>query len=255
MEAAMFKTILGISSIAILFSTSVFASFEFTPIIASVTPSGAGVSTSFTVVNADDTKTPIQIAIYRREPTVDGKESYGADKDATDSFQIFPSQIILNPKEKRTIRVTYVGEPKITKELSFRIIAEEFPINVTDPKKAMSKAVMSIAILTKYVGSLYVTPPGSKDDVYITAEGADKTNSKMTVTMENKGTTHFVFSHPKVIVIDEKTKKEYPLPEDSMNAIGIQNILAGSTRKFVIPWPKSIPSGGPLKVAIEATKK
>jgi hypothetical protein len=40
-----------------------------------------------------------------------------------------------------------------------------------------------------------------------------------------------------------------------MNAIGIQNILAGGTRKFVIPWPKAIPSGGPVKVAFEVPKK
>ena len=67
-----------------------------------------------------------------------------------------------------------VGDPKIATELAFRVVAEEFPINVTDPNKVKNRAVASIAIATKYIGSLYVTPQNTKPVITADAIGTTK---------------------------------------------------------------------------------
>lgn len=239
-----------------VFSTlPALAAFDLSPIIATVTPTGPGATTSFTITNSSDSKTPIQVAIYRREPDEDGKEKYEDSKDSGELFQIFPSQVILNPKEKRTLRVTYVGEPKLKEELAFRIIAEEFPINVSDPAKFTKKAVASISILTKYVGSLYVTPSGTAGE--LTFEADTKKNvvgNQMILTIHNKGTQHYILKQPKLIVTNPKDGKSYPMPSETISSIGTQNILAGRSRKFTFPWPKGVPVGA-VKIAIDTTVK
>ncbi len=242
-------------SIILIFQSYSLASFDMAPIIATVTPTGPGATTSFTITNSSDTKTPIQVVIYRREPDVDGKEKYESTQDSGEMFQIFPSQLILNPKEKRTLRVTYVGEPKLKEELAFRIIAEEFPINVTDPKQVTTKAVASIAMLTKYIGSLYVKPVGTQPDIKV--EGSlNKVAGlpQMVLVIQNKGGEHFILKQAKFTVVNSVDGKAYQLPKESLAAIGTQNILAGRSRKFSFPWPKEIPQGN-VKVSLDLAKK
>lgn len=238
-----------------LFAVPVFAAFDLTPIIATVTPGGPGATTSFTLSNADDTKTPVQITIVKREPDESGNEKHEETADIGEMFQIFPSQLILNPKEQRTVRVTYVGDPKIKRELAFRVIAEEFPINVTDDQKVKKKAVASIAIATKYVGSLYVTPTGSKPDLSIEATMNTATAGKkeLVLVMENKGTEHIILKNAKYKAVT--AKKDYDLPKETVEAIGPQNILAGRVRKIVVPWPSNVPTTGPIKVTVETIKQ
>lgn len=246
----MFKTYIFVLLAVIFCGQLSFAAFEISPVIMTVSPSGPDATVSLTVINTGDLKTPVQISVFRRDPDVDGKEKYEDSKDMGDLFQIIPSQFILNPKEKRTVRITYVGDPKMKQELSFRVIAEEFPINVTDPEKVKNKAVASIAIVSKYVASLYVKPQGTAPDVAITASLTKE--KKMELVFQNKGTEHQILKNMKYKVTVPSQNKEYPMPPDSVAAIGVQNILAGKSRKFVIPWPQGIPMVE-VKVAIDNT--
>lgn len=245
------KKIILILSTSFIFQNT-HAAFEISPIITSVSPSGPDASVSLTVSNPGDQKTPIQIAIFSRNPDINGIEKYEESKDVGELFQIIPSQLILNPKEKRTIRITYVGDPKIKVEQAFRVISEEFPINVTDPEKIKKKAVASIAIMSKYVGSLYVKPLGTTPDISIQANLTK--DKKLELIFENKGTEHFLLKDVKYRVKLASGKKEFPLPVESIQAIGVQNILSGKSRKFTIPWPNGIPKES-INVAIDTSTK
>lgn len=247
-------TRLGMGLAAALFCLEARASFDMSPIIATVAPSGGAASISFTLTNADDTRTPVQIGIFHREPDVDGKEKYVESKDIGEMFQIYPAQVILGPKEKRTVRVTYVGDPKIKSEMAFRIIAEEFPINVTDPEKFKHKAVASIQIASKYVGSLYVTPASAKSDVQVeVTPNPVAGGNQMIMQISNKGTTHELLKKPKFKFYPITTNKEIVVEAEDLPGVGGQNILAGKTRKFVMKWPKQVPVGS-AKVTVEVSK-
>jgi fimbrial chaperone protein len=230
----------------------VLAAFEISPIIVSVAPSGPDASVSLTVSNPGDQKTPIQISIFSRNPDLNGIEKYEESKDVGEQFQIMPSQLILNPKEKRTIRITYVGDPKIKTEQAFRVISEEFPINVTDPEKVKKKAVASIAIMSKYVGSLYVKPAGTSPDLSIQAEMTK--DKKLELIFANKGSEHILLKDFKYKVTTTLGKKEFAFPLESVQAIGVQNILSGKSRKFTIPWPNGIPRES-VTIAVDKSVK
>jgi fimbrial chaperone protein len=231
---------------------SAFAAFDISPIIVSVSPSGPDATASLTVSNSGNQKAPLQISIVNRNPDINGVENYEDSKDTGELFQIMPSQLILNPNEKRTIRITYVGDPKIKTEQAFRVISEEFPINVTDADKVKKKAVASIAIMSKYIGSLYVKPFGTAPDLSIQAEMTK--DKKLELTFENKGTEHAILKDIKYKAILKSNKKEFPFPFESVQAIGVQNVLSGKNRKFTIPWPNGIPKEA-LNIVIDKSIK
>jgi fimbrial chaperone protein len=240
--------------IGIGLTNSAHASFDFQPIIANLSPSGAGNTTSFTVNNYDDHKIPVQITIVPREPDVDGKEVYKESDTIDETFRVFPDQVVLNPKETRAIRVTYIGSPNIKAEQAYRIIAEELPVDVDDPKKKYTKAVARITISTKYVGSLYVTPAGTKPEMVIDAKRSETASKNMIVTLTNKGTAHQVIRKPTLKFKPSAGGKEIEVSGMDLKTMMNQNVLPGRVRQFSLVWPKELPDG-PVKVTLDPGKE
>lgn len=228
-------------------------------------PSGPGATSSFTVSNTGDTKIPVQVSIVAREPDESGKEVYIETEAISEMFRIFPGQLVLNPKETRTVRITYVGTPKVKSELAFRVIAEELPVDVSDPKKVYKKAVANVTIAIKYVGSVYVTPPGAKSELQIEAipeqagdrKPAEKKNDgpqNLILTVTNKGTTHQVVRKPILRLKSSIDNTEVVMQPTELPTLSNLNILAGKTRKFVVTWPKNLPIGA-VKASFDSDKE
>lgn len=236
------------------FSQSVLAGFDFAPIIASVAPSGQAATTSFTVTNLDATKLPVQISIVPREPDLDGKEVYKENPAVEEMFRIFPNQMVLDPKSSRTVRVTYIGKADVKAELSFRIIAEELPVDLDDPKKKYTKPIAKITMSTRYVGSLYVTPKAAKPEIIIEGKKSETASNNLILDITNKGTAHQIYRKPTVKIQSLLTGKEVVLSENDTRPLMSQNILAGRSRRYSLPWPKDL-AAGPMKVTIDAPKE
>lgn len=230
------------------------AGFDFAPIIANLAPSGQGATASFTVTNLDATKLPVQISIVAREPDIDGKEVYKESEAVSRLFRIFPEQVVLDPKGSRTVRVSYIGSPQVKSELSFRIIAEELPIDLDDPNRVYTKAIAKISMSTRYIGSLYVTPPGAKPDIVIDAKKSETASEGLIFNITNKGTAHQVYRKPTVRVISQASGSELVLADEYIKPLLSQNILAGRSRRYSLPWPKGL-APGPMKVTIDASKE
>lgn len=230
-----------------------FGSFDFSPIIANLTPTGSGASASFIVQNADDTKLPVQISIVHRNPDIEGKEEHKETPDIDDLFQIYPAQIILAPKERRTVRITWIGDPKPKKELAFRMIAEELPIDLEE-NKTYTKPVAKVRIATRYIGSLYVTPPGARADLVTKATASDEKPQKLILEVENIGTAHKVLADIQMKLTAMQGGAEYEFSKQELQPFATQNVLAGRTRKFTLEWPKGFPVG-PVKVALAVPKE
>lgn len=249
-------------AILIAFATSsAHAAFEFGPIISNVAPSGPGATTSYTVSNTGENKIPVQVSIVAREPDESGKEVYSETEAVSDMFRIFPAQLVLNPKETRTVRVTYVGTPKLKSEMAFRVIAEELPVDMSDPKKVYKKAVANVTIAVKYVGSLYVTPAGAKSSLQLEAVPAAKTagtkdqaKQELSLTITNTGTAHEVVRKPALTLESGVDKSVVVLTANDLATMTNLNILAGKKRKFTLQWPAKLPVG-PVKASLEAAKE
>lgn len=244
----------GLLTFIVLFSKMTLAGFDFAPIVASLNTNGPGATTSFTITNLDPTKLAVQVSIVAREPDIDGKEDYKESDKVNEMFRIFPSQIVLEPKGVRTVRVTYIGPSQLKSELPFRIIAEELPVDLDDPSKVYTKPVAKITMSTRYIGSLYVTPASAKPDIQIDAKRSETKATDLVVEVTNKGTAHQVYRKPIVKVLSKSTGKELTLSDEDAKPFIGQNVLAGKTRRYSIPWPKGLDSG-PLKVMLEVPKE
>lgn len=246
----------GFMGLILFTATEASASFEFNPIVAQLAPTGPGATISFSVTNLDTTKIPVQISIVSREPDIMGKETYKvtpeAAKEIAKKFNIYPPQLVLNPKETRTIRVSWIGESSSPVEIPFRIIAEELPIDLENPQKVYKNAVAKIAISTRYIGSLYITPPGAKPKLKVEAFPAKENKDNLVLQIENEGTAHQVIKNPKLTLSLTATKEAKPLliSGNDLKDLFNQNILAKKSRMFILPWPKELARGN-LKVNLD----
>src|SRR5262249_12935168 len=145
----------------------------------------------------DNTKLAVLVTIVPREPDLDGKEVYKESDEIADIFKIFPEQIVLEPKGRqgsvRSVIVSYKGKPQIKSEMSFRIIAEELPVDLDDPNKKYTKPIAKITLSTRYVGSLYVTPQSAKPDIVIEAKKSETASQNLILNITNKGSGHQVY--------------------------------------------------------------
>lgn len=229
------------------------ASFEINPITMSLAPAGAKAVGSYSVTNTSDHKVPVQLFIVRREPDLEGKELYKEVKETDDEFQIYPSQLILSPGEKRTVRVTWQGTSNVKNELSYRMISEELPFEVEDPSKSSKKFSAKVRIASRYIGSIYITPTGAQPNLVAKAEPAQGATKQLHLDVENTGSAHLVLQKVKVKLTSVASKIESEISGDELKAFYNQNVLAGKTRRFTMPWPKNLPVG-PVKVSFEVLK-
>lgn len=138
--------------------------FRFSPFRVKFEPSGAGANQLFTVENNAGAPASVQIRIVTRVMDVDGGEK---NTDAEKDFAIYPAQMVLKPHAKRSVRVQWMGDPGLKEEKAYRIIAEQFPVNL-DKEKPKTSAVK---FLVTYRGALFVTPPGLAHNVTLDFSG------------------------------------------------------------------------------------
>ena len=283
------KNFIGLILFMVFHASEGMASYSIVPIVHSFKPSGREASTVFTVTSSTEKrKIPIQLYIVAREPNEKGEEVYKEDPKVEELFQIYPSQLILGPKESKSVKVTWIGQPKVKQELSFRLIVEEMPFDVDAPRETASKATASVNFSTRYVGSLYVTPENTESKFVVKAEPygqgveASAVSQKSVISEKNRkvasqgkadqilvkitnlGSVHHVFKDFTMELSGTSADKngsknsKIILNQDNFKQLVGQNILAGKARNFLLPWPSELPVGdvsGSMKPGDSADKR
>ena len=103
------------------------SAFRFIPFIAEFEPSGSGANRTYTVENTSDNRIAVEISVYKRGMNLDGTDRL---QDADDDFIVYPTQVVLEPNRKQAIRVQFIGEPAPDRELAYRIVAEQLPVEL-----------------------------------------------------------------------------------------------------------------------------
>lgn len=217
-------------------------SFQITPIEMQFAPSGGSVNRSYNLQNTGDKPVAVQISIVKREMGIDGVETF---TDGEEDFIIYPPQIILKPNENQSIRVTWLGESQPSKELAYRIIAEQIPIESLENTTVEQEGVrVNIKVLFKYIGTIYITPPNAKPNIVLQgAESKVGENGKndLVLNFENQGTMRQLLTNLKLTLSNQG--KTVTLSGEKLKGIEGENILAGNKRQFIIPWPQELPVG------------
>ncbi len=225
------------------------AAFSLTPLSVSLDSKGSGATRSLQVHNDSDQTIAVELSMATREMNEDGTEKQNRGPEIEKNFLLFPPQLTLKANERKTVRLSWIGTADPSAELAYRVIAEQLPVQ-TEKQKAKNGAVINI--LLKYVGAVYVTPEKAAPQIVLgeaKAVTTEKKESKLSLLFENKGTAHQVLTglHLKITPPGGET---ITLTPKELQGVDGQNVLAGKTRRFMIPWPSSVPKG-PIKVEFE----
>ena len=218
-------------------------------------PTGPGATRSFEVHNESlEESIAVEFSVTTREMDEVGKETQAKPPGIEKWFLIYPPQLILKPKERRTIRVSWRGtgsKALVKQELAFRLIAEQLPVK-TELKVTPKGA--NIRMLLKYVAAIYVSPEGAQPHLTLKdSEVLRGATPQLKLTFQNSGTAHQVLVGPSLKIATKQSHKNLELPSAELGTLAGQNILAGKTRSFTLPWPKALPVE-PLEVDFELSR-
>lgn len=219
--------------------------FGLIPITMEFEPSGRGASRSFRIDNSSAEPVAVQISIVAREMDLDGKETY---IPATNEFTIFPPQAVVRPKQSQAVRVTWIGNKAPAKELNYRIIAEQLPVNL----KKNTTTGGAVNLVIRYLGTIYIVPRGAKPEVVLESANVEKDpdgKTQLVLVLHNRGTAHSLLNDLKLKVVAADQTLALA-GEDQLKGMISENILGQHKRRFKIPCAESL-LNQPVKVSFE----
>lgn len=244
MKTNIFKKLGAIAFVSLISTVALFA-FQFSPMEQTFTPTGAGNTKTYTIVNDSADTIAVQISALTRTQDANGNEQ---NTPADAYFSIVPNKCIVPPQTSQIIRVQYRGTTTVTREMPFRIKAEQ--ILYSKGKAADDKSMFNFLYI--FSSSAYVSPSkdiervslrkvaASEKTVTVTNEDGTTTESKedtMAVTVSNIGTIHQKLINAKFAVMDSKGNKVLLDDDAELSGLTGSNILAGRTVTYQIPWP------------------
>ena len=224
--------------------------YEFSPIVAEFAPSGSGAARSFTVRNTQQEPVALQIEVFSRSADEAGAEVREPDFD---NFIVTPPQLVLSPGAGRSVRVQWIGEPTPERELAFRFVVTQIPINFGQDSDG-SEIAASVAIGYKYEVAAYVAPAGAKPEAVLeSAEPVVDSEGKqrLRLTIRSTGTKRAILNQP-TITLRTSEGQTVVLEGQSLPGLQTRNILSGTQSVVDVPWPDQI-SFGPVDASLETT--
>lgn len=214
----------------LIFFTSCFEAHAFR-----FSPMSAGLNLTetdrllFTLENDSDAPIAVELTLKGRVPGLTGDESQPDLNELPVS--VFPEQVIIPAKEKRSARVSWTGTTPPSQELPLRLIAEQLPIDLSKEEAAEKGG---IKVMMKYVAALYINPGKTKSDVQI--ESFKISNEGIRTRLINKGTRHQILTKASFTFKNPKVKDQIiELGVEDLKQLQGENMLPGFAREFLIP--------------------
>jgi fimbrial chaperone protein len=229
--------------VGLLVTTSPAQAFKLLPLSRTFTPSGVNSTQSYEVENNTQEAIAIEVSTVKREMGLQGEDKLiPADQD----FMIYPPQILLQPGETQTVRVTWLGNSQPDQELAYRLIAEQLPINLTNQSSnTQSKQPQaSVKLQIRYLGSIYIRPAMIQPNVVIEKieTRVDAGKSMLVVSLFNQGKARANLKGASL----QLTRTNSSLPPLTLTAqqMGFDQrptLLAKHKRQVILPYPTGLP--------------
>lgn len=197
--------------------------FKFSPMSTSIGTAPSKNSTLFYLENDSDQPIAVTASLLKREMNVEGVE---ANKKIDGELIVYPSQLIIPPNEKRSVKVTWMGKTPPTAELAYRLVAEQLPIELDKNKKQKA----SIKVLLRYVAALYVEAEDYSSEVTLKKLDVDEKNISFLIS--NSGKKHQVLANLTMKIVG---KKDIELTSEELKGMTGENVLGSSERVFRFP--------------------
>ncbi len=238
MKAALY--LFSIAFLIQLLGETSSAAYQLEPISRVFAPAGSKATQSFEVVNDSAERIAVTVSFT----TLSRDESYvETTRDADDEFLAYPPQVIVAAHGRQTVRVSWLGAAKLTREQTYRIIVAQVPIEVLDrTAKPSPLPAGQLRVMITYRGTLFIRPAQAAPKIAI-RDAVLATSAKgrtLALTLENSGTAVGVVKSCAVTVT----------PASGGAAISVSTpttvntrILAGTRRRYVLPWPAALAAG------------
>ena len=210
--------------------TMAVSAYQLSPLSVTYDPRGAGSSKVYTITNDSNSPIAIQIKPLKRMVDRNGEEY---TESANAYFSINPAKLIIRPGETQLVRVQYRGPQTVTKEMSFRIQAEQIPYSLG---ASQEDAGQTISFLFVYSTSAYVKPTKIIEKVGATV--ALEGNS-LEVVIANQGSVHQLLSQLKVDIKGDDGSS-YSVPSELLAHIEGANLLTNSKFVIEVPMPEEL---------------
>jgi P pilus assembly chaperone PapD len=214
------------------------------PVVIDLTTSGRGMSQVITVENTFDKPLPVEMRIEGLELTPDGVNESGKDPG---ELSVFPPQALIQPGQRQSFRVQYVGDPVLSNSRHYFVTAAQLPVQTNDTQS-------NVQLLYNFQVLVSVSPEGSKPVLSIVSAeiGKDAAGAPVPViTVANASAAHGYLSRGRVRIVQfapdgrEIFRKEISGPE-MQQTVGYGLIGGGQTRRMTLPIPLA-QSGGRIE--------
>jgi fimbrial chaperone protein len=222
--------------------------YQLVPISRVFAPTGSKATQSFEIMN-DSTE---RIALTVSFATLERDESYAeTNRDAGDEFLAYPAQMILAPGGRQTLRVTWLGAPDPTRELVYRIIVTQVPIEQLGGAHVADAPKGQVRMMLSYRGTLFIRPPKAAPDIapQAVAPAIDAAGRRsLAITLANAGTAVGLVKSCTVSAVPADGGAAIALSPTELAALRNTRVLGGGRRRYVVPWPDGVPVR-PMKAA------
>jgi len=218
--------------------------YQLEPISRVFSPSGSKATQSFELVNTGADRVAVTISFA----TLERDERYvETNRDAEDEFLAYPAQVILAPRTRQTVRVTWLGSPTPTRELAYRIIVTQVPLALLDRNaRTEDRPHGQMQIMLSYRGTLFIRPSKAAPRLVLHAaelETAADGSRALAITLHNAGTAVGLVKTCALRVASMGGGVEIALSATTVAALHNTRVLGGGKRRYVVPWPNDLRPG------------
>jgi P pilus assembly chaperone PapD len=203
---------------------------------------GDQTSTVYTVSNPSDLPLAIEVSVKGRTTALRGQEISDESLAVKSMFSIFPAATIIQPKQKKGIRVVYVGPKDLRTEKVFRIVISETPTKTDQSGKS------AVRMFRKFETTAYVRPKDVSPDLKLISV-SDSGSNKLLLKFKNIGTAHQLIRKLAVKIKGDSGSSKIITEQDESSLL--TNFLAGEERDIEIRRPDEI-KGKALSSVIES---
>ncbi|WP_374405193.1 molecular chaperone [Pelagerythrobacter sp.] len=225
-------TVSAVAAAGLLVSAAAYAMIV-QPVVIDLTTSGRTMSQTVTVENTFDQPLPVEMRVEALELTEDGVTPTGQDPG---ELVVFPPQSLIEPGQRQSFRVQYVGDPALERSKHYFVTAAQLPVQTTDVQSNV-QLLYNFQILVS-VSPVGVTPELSivSAEIGANAEGAPVP----VVTVSNTSAAHGYLSRGRIRVAQygadgrEVFSDEITGPE-MQQTLGYGLIGGKQTRRLTLP--------------------
>lgn len=232
----------AVVAIAIAAAVSVAAyAMVVQPVVIDLTTSGRGMSQVITVENTFDKPLPVEMRIEGLDLNPEGVNATGKDPG---DLSVFPPQAMIQPGQRQSFRVQYVGEPALARSKHYFVTAAQLPVLTNDTQS-------NVQLLYNFQVLVSVSPDGAKPALSIASAEIGKDaegNPAPVIVVANASAAHGYLSRGRVRIVQlspdgkEVFRKEISGPE-LQQTLGYGLIGGGQTRRMTLPMRLPQPGG------------